>query len=167
MIPSYRNLACATLLALLMLSTPSCALFSPDKESKTETAETGQDPKYLNAGPTTELDVSPGQMSLLESLRETKEEVATLRRERDELRNDLRKSQMRFSSVEAERNGAQSTRVSLAAELEDSLSKIRDRDARLLDAAIEKAKLEQKILELEIEAAKARIAANQAAAAGR
>lgn len=170
---STTRLACTALLAFSLLLS-GCALFESSggtttkQESKAEKQSSDASVGYLEGGgPTTSLDVSPGQKSLLEALRETKEQVATLQRERDELRVEVRNLQMREADALSEGSSEKGKRISLEAELGQVQNKVRDRDARLLDVAIEKAKLEKRSLELEIEIVKMKIATAEAAAMGR
>ncbi len=170
---STTRLAC-TVLFVFSLLLSGCALFESSggtttkQESKTEKQSNVGSTGYLgDGGPTTALDTSPGQKSLLEALRETKEQVATLQRERDELRVEVRNLQMREADALSEGSSEKGKRISLEAELGQVQNKVRDRDARLLDVAIEKAKLEKRSLELEIEIVKMKIAAAEAAAMGR
>ncbi|MCA8968256.1 MAG: hypothetical protein KDC95_00680 [Planctomycetes bacterium] len=163
---TLRRGTCTTLFTFVACSLPSCVLFEPTDQGKTSETPT-EGPDYLEAGPTTSLDVSPGQKSLLEALKETKEQVAALQRERDELQTDVRNLQMREASALSEGSSEKGKRISLEAELAQAQNKLRDRDARLLDASIEKAKLEKRALELEIEIVKMKIAAAEAAAMGR
>ena len=159
------RLAIRALGASYLLILPSCAFFRAESSAPQNKSEADKG-SYLAAGPTTQLDVSPGQTSLLEALKEEKERVAKLKRELNEISTAHRNTQMRLANLESERDGEHAARVSSEAELESTVAKLRDRDARLLDASLEKAKLEMQVLELQIKASEAKLAKTKASEAG-
>lgn len=155
------KLACA-LFACVMSTLPACALFTPDAEEdpgKQGTVEGGDDKKasYLQTGPTTKVDISPGQKSLLQALKEAQDGLHDVERDRDELRNQLRSTQMRLEEAEAKLGNSTSQKSALDAELDAAQARLRDLEARLLDAALEKAKLQKQALDLEIAAVRGKL----------
>ena len=75
----------------------------------------------------------------------------------DELRNQLRSTQMRLEEAEAKLGNSTSQKSALDAELDAAQARLRDLEARLLDAALEKAKLQKQALDLEIAAVRGKL----------
>lgn len=137
-------------LAFFACTASSCALFTPDERIGEVTPSEEAKDSYLEQGPTTKIDISPGQQSLLEVLKEAKEQIKKMEQERSELSSQLKSAQMRLDDSDSSLKNSRADKSALEAELKSSQANLRDLEARLLDAALEKAKLQRKALELEI-----------------
>ncbi len=140
-------------LAGLILSLSSCSVFglgkSSGKISEPEDAPIEKNP-YLQNGSDVTVDIGPGQKSLLEALKDEKDKGLQLTRELRDLQQAFKQLSLRLANMEQDKNAEHATRVAAEAQEKDTATKLRDREARILNLAIEKAKLEEEILLLKI-----------------
>lgn len=149
----WRTLRVAFCGTALLLS--SCAV-QPDSTDAPQGATTPdasglQAPgPYLDEGPNTRIDLGPGRTSLLEALKEAKERVAVLEGDLKELRLEKNGVETRLAKVERERDQERTARISAEAQHRAATDALHENEARLLDLAIQKAQLEEKLLELQV-----------------
>jgi len=152
-----------TVVCALSLLT-SCSLFAPAPAGDDPAA--GKDtPSYLDAGPTTKVDVSPGQTNLLQHLKQEKELTRELRAQVEKLTSNASSIRVRLSNTEAERDRERAGRIAAEALHKEAVAKLRDRESRILNAALERAKLQQELLMLKIAAAEQKLGVSSGASA--
>jgi chromosome segregation ATPase len=131
--------ACAPLFA-------ACALLEAERPAPKDPA-VAPDQQYLaKKGPSTNLDVGQDQKTALETMKGLEEERAALRKRVETFEAERKDLLAKIKSLEGERDQEKSLRVTAQAERDDAKRQALDRDARLLNLAIQKTQLEQEVL---------------------
>jgi hypothetical protein len=137
----------ALLLALASCRTASDLIYEPAATDPLDGYK-----GYGESGPNTEMDWGPKQELLLSEFKKLREREAELKKEVDELKAENRNLQEQLGSETGSLQREKSLRAQAESETEMLREKVRDREARILSLAIEKAKLEQASLLTKIEA---------------
>ncbi len=144
---------------IVVLSVPLAFAFAcrglpvPEPEPK-ESAAGGH---YLDRGPAVGTDLGPGTVSLLADLQKEKETRLKLAAELKKAKSKIAELEATLARLEHERDSEHAARVSAETRAAESARKVRDREARILNLSIEKARLEQEVLLLKIAAAEAEL----------
>jgi len=111
------------------------------------------DKQYLvDRGPSPTLDVAAPDRSVLEALRQLEEDKATLVREAAQLRARVAELNQQSERVAKELEREKNTRIAAESERDDVRKKLGEQQSRLLSVAIDRARLEQELLESKIAA---------------
>ena len=137
-------LGCATL--------GGCSLFSggfnrPAAEAPVDTTET-----YLSVGdgPQSEVELGPGQQTLMEHFIEERGAKVELEQRVKELEASNAQLRSTLAQTEEERNQARTLGAGAEAELERLRGQLRDHESKVLNLTLENARLEQQLLKLRI-----------------
>ena len=142
----------------VLMALVSCNLLGG---KKTEPIKTPDDPSYLEGGSPTRLDVSPGQETVLEALRNATQEMKDLQTKYSAAQQELTDVQLRLSNVEQQRDQERSARLAAEAQQLEANKRLRDREARLLDLSLKHAKTERELIELKIKALEASLGSSK------
>jgi hypothetical protein len=143
-----RRLAICSLAWLPALG--GCGIFDRDQVPPKEPAVAPEQQYLAHRSPAAGLEVGPGQKTMLETLNEVQEERVALGQRIEALEAEKKDLLARARSVEAERDQEKALRVTASAERDDARKQATDRDARLLNLAIQKTQLEQEVLLMKI-----------------
>lgn len=145
---SVRILATVSVCAIL----GSCSLFSsafnrPAPESPVDSAET-----YLSVGdgPQSEVELGPGQQTLMEHFIQERAAKLELEQRTKELEASNQQMRAQLAQTEEDRNQARTHGAGAEAELERLRGLLRDHESKVLNLTLEKARLEQEVLKLRI-----------------
>jgi hypothetical protein len=148
-----RKLPSSSLLLTCILCLGACqsssdrggTAIAPDTAGETQAGP------YLDTGPNTSIDLGPGKSSLLETLKKEKEENARLQEDRDKLRKELRDLKIRFSQLESELGQEKNKLSASESGATTAAKKIHTLEARVMDLAIQKARLQEQLLAEQIQ----------------
>ncbi|MFQ5505643.1 MAG: hypothetical protein ACE5F1_12735 [Planctomycetota bacterium] len=133
------------------LALSGCSLLGGTKPARIQSSRSKTE-RYLKGGPTTEIDLGPGQTSLLGALEAEKDRVSDLTAKLKKLRQELMSLNLKLAKAERERDKEHVVRVAAEAHQSELSRKLRQRETRILNLALEKVKLEQEVLVLKITA---------------
>lgn len=138
--------------ALACAALGGCSLFGkalnrPAAEDPVDSTET-----YLSVGdgPQSEVDLGPGQQTLLQHLIEVRSAKAELEQRAAELEASNQQLRTQLAQTEEDRNQARTHGAGAEAELERLRGLLRDHESKVLNLTLEKARLEQEVLKLRI-----------------
>jgi hypothetical protein len=143
-----RRLAICSLAWLPALG--GCGIFDRDQVPPKEPAVAPEQQYLAHRSPAAGLEVGPGQKTMLETLNEVQEERVALGQRIEALEAEKKELLARVVAVETERDQEKALRVSAVSERDEARQQSADRDARLLNLAIQKTQLEQEVLLMKI-----------------
>ena len=144
----WRYLIVLPLLALTSCETAANLVFEPEVNDPLD----GYEGSLSQAGINTDMDWGPKQNLLLSKYKTLLETHHNLKKDHEDLMATNQNLQAQLTGEQSSLTGEQSLRKQAEAETERLRQRLRDREAKLLSLAIEKAKLEQNQLHSKIAA---------------
>ena len=130
----------------------SCSLFSEtfNRPVPEEPVDEGESYLSVGDGPQATVDLGPGQKTLMESFVAANTANAELRRRVEDLEAELAQTRSSLEQSQEEHRRAQTHGAGAEAELQRQRDLLADRETKILNLTLEKARLEQEVLKLRI-----------------